>query len=368
MVFVVDYVSNTTGGPRFLLNVLNYISQHFNYKVMVITGHVSEEVRKCYGNLEFLNLNVYNGTRFLSEQPIRCLSFILKALRGILKLHAIDIIHLNSILPTLITYLSLNKIPIVASIHHLEDPANITHLSGKIVVPLVQDILELNAPYVVVHTPSKYVKSLIQQKSRRNKNNIVVIPPGINVERYLMLRRSQENGLFIMIGRLERRKHYEHAIYAFKIVHKLRPEAKLIIIGDGPLRERLQILLRELGLQGTVKILGFVSEEEKLTLLSKAEALIHLGYPEGFSIVVLEALATGVPVIAYDVPPLNETVKHGVTGMLVKKDDVAELAKVIADFHKYPFEERVLREIAKKYDISVIAQMFAKLYKSLVVT
>ena len=367
IVFVTDYALYVSGGVRFLLDVLNYVSCHFNYKVTVVAGYVDREVQIRYRNLNFLNMSTYYESKYLSEQPIRALAFILKALRNLIYIYdKINIIHLNNIIPTLISYLLPNKVPIVASIHHLEVPTGITHRLGRISISLVQDVLEINAPYVVIHTPSKYVKSLLQKKSFRNKDNIIIIPPCIDIKKYLLLKRKIENGLFLMIGRLEARKHYKHAIYAFKIINNFYPEARLIIVGDGPLRDELWILVKKLGLQNVVDIMGHVPEKEKLNLLSRAEALIHLGYPEGFGIVLIEALAAGVPVIAYDVPPLNEIIKHNVTGILVKKDSIIDLAKIVINFHKYSFNEKDLRNNARKYDIKFVASRFVKLYKSLV--
>jgi len=236
---------------------------------------------------------------------------------------------------------------------------------GKIGTITLQDVLELNTKCNVIHVPSNYIKSLIQQKSIVNKHNIIVIPPGISVKKYFTIPRRPSNDLFIMIGRLEQRKHYDHAIAAFKIVTKYKPERKLLIIGDGPLKYKLTQLIKKYGLERNVVLLGSIDEETKLTLLSKADALIHLGYPEGFGIVIVEALASGVPVITYNVPPVNELILHEITGLLVEKNNIFQLARTIMNFNKYNFDKKTLRDTVKRYDINIVAEKFRTLYTKL---
>jgi glycosyltransferase involved in cell wall biosynthesis len=112
-----------------------------------------------------------------------------------------------------------------------------------------------------------------------------------------------------MIGRLEERKHYDVALKALKIAKSRRPELKLVVIGDGPLRGELQEFAERLGLGGCVEFKGRVTGEEKLEYLSKAEAFLHLGHPEGFSLVTLEAALAGVPCVVHRSTPVAELLK-----------------------------------------------------------
>jgi len=203
-----------------------------------------------------------------------------------------------------------------------------------------------------------------------NRNDVVIIPPGIDVKKYLSVTKEPEENLFLMVGILEKIKHYDHAIMAFKIVTRYRPEAKLFIVGDGSLKQYLTQLIRSLSLEKNVLPLGSVDEKTKLDLLSKAQALIHLGRPEGFGIVLIEALATDTSIIAYDVPPLNELVKSGVSGVLVEieniKDNIIELAKSIISINKYDFDFKALKHSVKKYDIEIVTKKFEDLYIRLI--
>jgi glycosyltransferase involved in cell wall biosynthesis len=370
VIFLIDYLSKKTGGPRSFLEIFKKLKEQ-GFSITIVTGAVLEErllSELLAKGIDLVDLNVYVPNKLPSDQPRGVMLFYinsLKAVRSIANNNVPVVFHLNSHFPVLQAYL-LRSHPSICSIHHLEDTRWFTGIARKLAKIAVQDLLEVNAPCDVIHVPSQHVRLKILRTRLLNKSEIVVIPPGIELAKYHSIPKRVEEGLFVMIGRLERRKHYDHAIAAFKIVAKYRPNYKLVIIGDGPLRSELKHLVRKYGLEGNVFLLGSVDEETKIKLLSRAEALIHLGYPEGFGIVIIEALATGTPVIAYDVPPINEVVKNGATGILVEKDSITSLARAVMNIDKYSFHQSRLRQSVKKYDINVIAKKFEILYKHLV--
>jgi glycosyltransferase involved in cell wall biosynthesis len=115
-----------------------------------------------------------------------------------------------------------------------------------------------------------------------------------------------------MIGRLEPRKNYPLALAAFKIAKTLRPDLKLVITGDGPQRRDLHRTIERLGLRD-VEIKSHATEEEKHQPLAQAEAFLHLGHPEGFSLALFEAATLGAPVITHPQVPavtLLKTPQH----------------------------------------------------------
>ncbi|ABL79119.1 glycosyltransferase family 4 protein [Thermofilum pendens] len=366
IIFLTDYLTTKSGGVGFLYEVMKKIAG--KYRIDIIAGRVEESLQK-EDYVRILNLNVYRDD-LPSAQPENAVKFLnlsTKMLKRIVKCTGEEelILHFNNHFPNLIPWFIVNSVPKVCSIHHLEETAQFSGVIPKLAKVAVQDVFEVNSPCTVVLTVSKSVRQKLASLRAVRKGGIVVIPPGIDTGKYLSVRRDPEENTFIMVGRLEKRKHYDHAIVAFKAVAKAEPNAKLLIVGEGPLRPYLAQLIRKFSLVRNVQLLGSVSEEEKLSLLSKAQALIHLGYPEGFGIVLIEALAAGVPVIAYDIPPLNEVVEHGATGILVPKDDVRVLARAIVRFNSYTFEEKTLRKRAERYDINIIAREFARLYDTL---
>lgn len=367
IIFVIDYLTMRSGGPRFLIEVLRRLAKK-GYEVHVITGSVDYTSLHINDEINVINLNTYDQRILPSDQPINAMKFIYKATKVIRKTIRNDmtyVLHLNSHLPNLIPYMVKLNTPVLCTIHHLEEVHQIQGLVPKIAKFIVQDLLEVNAPCTILHVPSRYTKHRVTQLGITNKHNIIVIPPGIEVEKYSAIPRRAEENLFVMVGRLEKRKHYEHAIMAFKIAVKYKPEINLIIIGDGPLKSNLVRLIKDLSLEKNVTLLGAVDEQTKLDLLSRAQALIHLGYPEGFGIVIVEALAMGVPVVTYNVPPMNEIIVDKVHGVLVEKDNIGDLAKTLVSFDEINFNYNKLVERAKDYDIKKIVKQFDFLYRSL---
>ena len=368
ILFVTEYLGRDRGGERFLLDVFRKLSSRKLAHVTVMTGVSREKINRSE-HLHVINYNMYDRNLPPSEQPFRSIVNFLSISYSIINRFSqdFDIIHFNNHIPNLLSYFVklFHKKPTICSIHHLEDLRDFPRIRNKVGTLVIQDILEVNAICNVIHVPSFHMKEFVGRK-KKLKFPVIVIPPGIDLSSYIRLKRKPIEGRFLMIGFLVKRKHYDHALYAWKVINKHNPKAKLYIIGSGPEEKRLKELIRKLGLENSVSLLGYVPEKQKLELLSQAEAMIHLGYPEGFGISVIESLASGVPVIAYDVPPLNEHIINGVNGILIGKNSIEELVMTILNFHKLTLsDEKIIRHTAKRYDLELCVERFARMYKAL---
>ena len=136
----------------------------------------------------------------------------------------------------------------------------------------------------------------------------------------------KEPGLVIYLGRLKKYKNVDHLIQAMAIVREEVPGARLMIVGTGDRRRALEALTRAMGLEDAVHFTGFVSEEEKIRLLTRAEVAAYPSSKEGWGITVIEANACGVPVVAARVPGLRDAVVDGETGVLVPLGDRKAMA------------------------------------------
>ena len=101
-------------------------------------------------------------------------------------------------------------------------------------------------------------------------------------------------------------------------------DARLVLVGDGPEYGRTRELVDSLGLADAVRYVGVV--DEVAPLLEAADVLLLPSETESFGLVALEAMASGVPVVASDVGGLPEVVEHGVTGFLAPVGDVEAMA------------------------------------------
>jgi glycosyltransferase involved in cell wall biosynthesis len=131
-------------------------------------------------------------------------------------------------------------------------------------------------------------------------------------------------------GRLKRYKSVDHLLRALPSVLATHPSLRVVIVGEGDDRPRLEALARELRLEQAVEFTGFVSEDQKLSLLQQMWFKVTTSSKEGWGLTVIEANACGTPVIASNVQGLRDAVRDGETGLLYTFGDIADLSSKIA--------------------------------------
>ena len=159
---------------------------------------------------------------------------------------------------------------------------------------------------------------------------IWVVPPGIDHHAYARATSgSQERDLVLWIGRLEPYKRADLMIEAMVGVRRHRPNARLVVVGEGSAHPALAERVRRLGLAGCVEFTGFVSEADKIGWLQRAAVLVNTSQKEGWGMTVIEGNACGTPSVSSDVPGLRDAVRDGATGLLVRYGDASALAGAI---------------------------------------
>ena len=172
------------------------------------------------------------------------------------------------------------------------------------------------------------------QSTKRDLNNlgfekVFVFHQGLSVKPLTKLPIKSPAPEIIFIGRLTKPKGPQDAITAFRIIKNVFPAAKLIIAGKGKVgfTKYLKKLASKLDLQSSVDFAGFVSEVEKIKLLGGAKVILIPSVREGWNLVPVEANAAGCVPIGYQVPGLRNSIRHGETGILTKKNNPQHLAK-----------------------------------------
>jgi len=127
-------------------------------------------------------------------------------------------------------------------------------------------------------------------------------------------------------GRLKRYKGVDQFLRAVPQVLKEVPGTRVMIVGEGDDRPRLERLVRTLGLAHTVTFTGFVTESRKVEILRSMWCGVNSSSKEGWGLTVVEANACGTPVVASDVPGLRDVVRDGETGLLYRHGDIPQLA------------------------------------------
>jgi glycosyltransferase involved in cell wall biosynthesis len=138
--------------------------------------------------------------------------------------------------------------------------------------------------------------------------------------------------LALAVGRLIEQKDHATLLRAFAVVREQHPQARLAILGSGPLEAETRALAASLGLADAVALPGRTDIRDWLL---RADVFVHTSRWEGFGIVLLEAMLAGLPVVATRVSAVPEIVADGVTGALVPPGDAEivarELAALLAD-------------------------------------
>lgn len=159
-------------------------------------------------------------------------------------------------------------------------------------------------------------------------DRIVVVPNTIELKRYKQSQIREPNSI-LTIGRLSKYKDQIYLCQAMKRVLQSVPSAKLYIVGNGPEFERINTYISENKLASSITVLTDIREEEKINMLSKCYLFVNYSHKEGFGITLLEAMASGLPIIAADIPPFREIITNGKNGYLVRSRDPESLAEKI---------------------------------------
>jgi glycosyltransferase involved in cell wall biosynthesis len=152
-----------------------------------------------------------------------------------------------------------------------------------------------------------------------------LIPNGIQLEKFNLREPRETSGpVIIQVGKLYEHKGQANALRAFKLVTGAIPEARLVFVGKGPLRQRLERLRADLDLDEAVTFAG--ETEDVAGALQSASVFWMPSVREGLPLACLEAMAMQLPVVASRVGGLNEVVVDGETGYLVPPGDAEVLA------------------------------------------
>ncbi|HKU63224.1 MAG TPA: glycosyltransferase [Gemmatimonadales bacterium] len=176
-----------------------------------------------------------------------------------------------------------------------------------------------------------------------------VVPNGVDTERYRLVppgtreRLRQSLGLgaeftWLAVGRFEAAKDYPNMLRAFARVRAARREAVLLLVGRGSLQPETESLAAELGLEGAVRFVG--TREDVPEFMTAADGYVMSSAWEGMPMVLLEAAAARLPIVATRVGGNQEVVRDGETGLLVPPGDDEALGTAMLRLMALPEAER----------------------------
>lgn len=223
---------------------------------------------------------------------------------------------------------------------------------------------------------TEYMKRKMIKLLGKERNNIFVLPNGIDLELFSnysekninnMINLKKNFRIILYVGRLEPVKGVKYLIESLVFLkNKGISNVKLLIIGEGTYRKFCEELVKKLHLEDFVVFLGSVPHEEVPAYMALADVLVLPSLSEGFGIVLLEAMAMGLPIIATKVTGLTEIVEDGENGFLVEPHNPLEIAEkcyilLTNDDIRNKISENN-RKKAKKYEWKKIIDKLEKIY------
>lgn len=200
-----------------------------------------------------------------------------------------------------------------------------------------------------------------------------IIPSGIDLTKFrpgLSSLPEKKNNTVLFLNRLDKRKGLDILIRAMPLVRKKIPDVKLIVVGKGPMDSQCRRIVQQLGIDEVVEFVGKVSHEQLPRYYCSADVYCSAALGgEAQGIVLLEAMACGVPVVASKIPGYDETVRDNIDGILFPAGNINALAdsivKVLTD---ESFRNRLIANGLKRaqdYAWPVLAQKTLDYYQEL---
>jgi glycosyltransferase involved in cell wall biosynthesis len=238
----------------------------------------------------------------------------------------------------------------------------------------IEEASAKNASLLV--TVSKYSSGKMVQFYGVDEKKIRVVPNGVDIDRFkpskVDAKLKRQIGLdsklcVLFVGRLIPRKGLSFLVEAAKHIVEKYEQTLFVVVGDGPLKSGLRARLEKMNLSRNFNFLGDVNESVLPALYNCADVFVLPSIQEGQGIALLEAQATGKPVVAFDVGGVREAVRDKETGFLMKPDSSQLAEAVMKLLANYSVREKMGSKgrefVSDNFSWDVCAQKMLKVYR-----
>lgn len=353
-----------------------------NYKnemdVMVVCTGINKE-REIPENVQVFPILSNIDIRYLGL-PISIFLSMMRLLLFISK-HKPDIIHAHPVWPSgFIALVSkFHSIPLVCTSHGDDIQKNEETDYGVRNNPIISRLVKFTLRRIDLHivVSESMIDFALDAGSSRSRlmkvyNGIDVaqIPENVTFDILTKYGLSDQDFIILFLGRLHIVKSPQDLLNAFvKVVMEI-PNARLVFAGRGDQEKKLKNLATTEGVQDKVIFTGFLSGEDKWTMLMHCDIFVLPSVLEAFGITPIEAMACGKPVITTNIGSFKEIVRNNKTGILVRLHSPNDIAKAITFLFNNPERRQTMGEEAKKYvkknfSINKVAQDYKNIYDKL---
>ena len=353
---------NVIGGTEIATEIIAKILAKRNFDVHIITRNTHIKFR---GKTRSLNKKESNNGYIIHRTPhlkLPFFGFIIDVLFGLHTLIKIrpDIIHGQMIktygfIAVLGGKLLRKKTIVSARGSDFYNSSNIYLKSlGKFIVSQASIVLGVS------NHMTRRMQEVWPQKP------IFRLYNGVELERYFHDTTPKSTINLIFVGRLVKIKRVSDAIKAVSNLKKISPKLSLTIVGSGPRERFLKDLAHQLNIEDHIRYIGSIHPKEIPKTLSKADIFIFPSQSEGLPNVILEAMASSLPIIASRITAIPELVQDHLNGLLHAPENVRELTenlkKLIQNDNLRKSMGQKSREIAQKYNWDEIIDTLIKFY------
>jgi glycosyltransferase involved in cell wall biosynthesis len=344
-----------SGSELYLMHLLPELKKRgYEVQVLIIFPEVPEKSKPFFDYFKQLGITTHEIYGYKALSP-----FLLLKIRSILAKEKFDIVQPNLVHADLwmaiIKFFFFRKLKLISVKHGFDETYsakygnNPKHLKKSLFF-WVQKISGWFINYNVTISTGLYdmyvIGKIVSSKKIRN------IYYGLNLaEKESLVVNSEPSEKFALIlGRLVRYKGHELLLRAWKKVAAKNSNWKLYIIGGGNYQQELIRLTEQYRLNDVVKFCGYQANPHQF--IKDSQFMIVTSIWEGFGLIMLESWVHKKPIVAFNVPAMNEAIKDEHTGLLAKPFDTDELAEKIIYYFQNP-------EVATKHGAAGYADLYS---------
>ncbi|MCZ7381943.1 MAG: glycosyltransferase family 4 protein [Candidatus Methanoperedens sp.] len=297
----------------------------------------------------------------------------------IIKKEDIDIIHSHWLLPSGLVGAICSRIfdiPHIATIHG----SDVNTIKKSKILRIICSFIIKNSD--IITTNSSYTKNILLLINNNIENKVKIIPMGTDIN-YFRLEDNKNlkecfkaKYLILSVGRLVELKGIRYLIIAMKDLIRNFPKAKLVIVGDGPEKEKLEKLTESLSLKDNVIFEGYIKNFNLHKYYASSDVFVLPsitinGQSDGLGVVLLEAMACSTPVIGTAAGGLTDIIKHNYNGFLIPEKSSRDLADSISELLTNEslakkFRENGLKTIKEKFSWNHVIEEFHEIYEQVI--
>lgn len=359
------------------ITLLNFI------QLLAEKGHKIKLYVPNYGNIELkyfhenISIERHISFKLIGYPEFRLAMPVPQKVRKSIKRFKPDIIHIHT--PGTLGIIGIKfaeryKIPLIGTYHtYLPnflicispnkkiDKFDKKYLSKKIVWKLSNRLYD-KCDLVIV--PSESMKEEIKKNGL--KTEVIFLSNGLNLDNFPSKEKYDGKVKLLHVGRMSYEKSVDVIIKSVGILSKEFPDISLSLVGEGPALKSLKLLAKELELEKNIHFFGFVEHSKLSSIYKEHDIFITASTIETQGIVILEAMASGLPIIGVNKLAIPDCVKNNVNGYTTKPFDEKEMAEKI----KILYLDSKLREdfgrqsaeLVKEHDIKNVIEKLESLY------